>query len=53
MDGVIAAPFLVVVLLIARDRRIMREHRNGRLATALGWLTAALMTVAAVIAIAG
>jgi NRAMP (natural resistance-associated macrophage protein)-like metal ion transporter len=53
VDGVIAAPFLVVVLLIARDPRIMGEHRNGRLATALGWLTTALMTVAAVLAVIG
>jgi Mn2+/Fe2+ NRAMP family transporter len=41
--AVIAAPFLVVVLLIARDRTIMGAHSNGRLATTLGWLTTALM----------
>jgi NRAMP (natural resistance-associated macrophage protein)-like metal ion transporter len=53
VNGVIAAPFLVVVMLIARDRRIMGEHRNGRLATTLGWATTALMTGAAVLALAG
>jgi NRAMP (natural resistance-associated macrophage protein)-like metal ion transporter len=51
IDGVIAAPFLVLVMLVARDRAIMGEHRNGRLATALGWLTTALMAVAAVLAV--
>jgi Mn2+/Fe2+ NRAMP family transporter len=53
VDGVIAAPFLVVVMLIARDRTVMGEHRNGRLATALGWLATALMTGAAAIALVG
>jgi NRAMP (natural resistance-associated macrophage protein)-like metal ion transporter len=53
VDGVIAAPFLVVVMLISRDRKIMGEHRNRRLATTLGWLTTLLMTVAAVIAVVG
>ena len=53
VDGVIAAPFLVVVMLISRDRKLMGEHRNGRLATTLGWLTTLLMTGAAVIALAG
>jgi Mn2+/Fe2+ NRAMP family transporter len=51
VNGVIAAPFLIVVMLIARDRKIMGKHRNGRLATTLGWLTTALMTVAAVLAV--
>jgi NRAMP (natural resistance-associated macrophage protein)-like metal ion transporter len=50
VDGIIAAPFLVVVLLISRDSAIMGEHRNGRVATVLGWLTTALMTAAAVLA---
>ena len=53
VDGVIAAPFLVVVLLIARDPKIMGRHRNGRLSATLGWLTAALMTGAAILAVAG
>jgi NRAMP (natural resistance-associated macrophage protein)-like metal ion transporter len=53
IDGVIAAPFLVVVLLIAGDRAIMGGHRNGRVTSTLGWLTAALMTIAAVLAVVG
>ncbi len=51
VDGVIAAPFLVVVMLISRDRRIMGAHRNGRFASTLGWLTTALMAAAAVLAV--
>jgi NRAMP (natural resistance-associated macrophage protein)-like metal ion transporter len=53
VDGVIAAPFLVLVMLVSRDRRLMGEHRNGRLATTVGWLTTALMTGAAVLALLG
>ena len=36
INGVAAAPFLVVVMLIARDPEVMGEHRNGRLTRSLG-----------------
>lgn len=52
VNGVAAAPFLIVVMLVAGNRRIMGEHRNGRLALILGWATVALMGVAAVAMIA-
>lgn len=48
INGVAAAPFLVLVMLISGDRGLMGVHRNGRLATVLGWATAGLMTLAAV-----
>jgi len=48
INGLAAAPFLVVVLLIANDRSIMGGRVNGRAANTLGWLTAALMGAAAV-----
>jgi len=48
INGIIAAPFLVLVMLISHDRRIMGDHTNGRLALALGWLTTALMAAAAI-----
>jgi Mn2+/Fe2+ NRAMP family transporter len=47
VNGVAAAPFLIVVMLISDDRRLMREHANGRLAQVLGWLTVVLMVAAA------
>ena len=47
VNGLAAAPFLLVVLLISRDREMMGEHSNGRLSATLGWLTFALMAVAA------
>ncbi|GAC1444762.1 MAG: divalent metal cation transporter [Mycobacteriales bacterium] len=48
INGVAAAPFLVLVMLISGDRTIMKTRRNGRLATVLGWVTTALMAAAAV-----
>jgi Mn2+/Fe2+ NRAMP family transporter len=48
INGLAAAPFLVVVMLISNDRNIMGDFRNGRLAHAVGWLTVALMAGAAV-----
>ena len=47
INGIIAAPFLILVMMIAHDRRIMGEHLNGRLALTLGWFTTALMAIAA------
>ena len=48
INGLAAAPFLVVVMLIADDRRIMRDYVNGRPARIVGWTAAALMVLAAV-----
>jgi manganese transport protein len=39
------------LLLLAGDGKYMREHRNGRLAKALGWGFYALIVVAAVAAL--
>jgi manganese transport protein len=39
------------LLIVAGDRRVMREHANGPLARALGWFFLALVTLAAVAAI--
>ena len=47
VNGVAAAPFLVIVMLIAADRAIMGEYVNGSVARILGWATVALMTAAA------
>ncbi|MFE4544179.1 divalent metal cation transporter [Arthrobacter sp. NPDC056727] len=46
INGIAAAPFLVVTMLISGDKKIMGEYRNGILATTLGWFTTALMLVA-------
>jgi Mn2+/Fe2+ NRAMP family transporter len=46
VNGIAAGPFLIVVMLISRDRSIMGTHRNGRLAATIGWATTAIMCVA-------
>ena len=52
INGLAAAPFLVLVMLISSDRAVMGDQANGRLARTLGWSTVALMGVAAVALIA-
>ncbi|PVU84285.1 iron transporter (plasmid) [Cellulomonas sp. WB94] len=49
VNGIAAGPFLVVVMLISRDRQLMGRYRNGRLAATLGWTTTAIMLVAGVV----
>ncbi|HEY8699625.1 MAG TPA: Nramp family divalent metal transporter [Arthrobacter sp.] len=51
INGVAAAPFLIVTMLISRDKEIMGEYRNGKLAATLGWTTTAIMVVAGSIGI--
>jgi Mn2+/Fe2+ NRAMP family transporter len=47
INGIAAAPFLLLVMLISRDRTIMGDYRNGRLATWMGWAAFTLMAAAA------
>ncbi len=46
INGVAAAPFLLLVMLISRDKTLMGEYRNGRLASFIGWGTFVVMAVA-------
>jgi NRAMP (natural resistance-associated macrophage protein)-like metal ion transporter len=46
INGVAAAPFLFLVMLISSDKAIMGEYRNGRLALFIGWATFAIMALA-------
>lgn len=48
INGVIAAPLLAVVMIIAGNRRIMGDYLNGRIAKILGWATVAIMGAASV-----
>jgi NRAMP (natural resistance-associated macrophage protein)-like metal ion transporter len=48
INGVAAAPFLVVVMRVSGNRRIMGDYVNGNAASILGWLTTALMAAAAI-----
>ena len=48
VNGVAAAPFLVLVMLISGSEKVMGKFKNGLLASSLGWTTVALMASAAV-----
>jgi NRAMP (natural resistance-associated macrophage protein)-like metal ion transporter len=48
INGVIAAPLLVVVLIISNSRRLMGRYVNGHVANILGWFTFALMAAASI-----
>ena len=48
INGVLAPPLILVVLLLTRDAHVMREAVNPPLLSALGWITFVVMTVAAV-----
>jgi len=48
INGVAAAPFLVVVMFVSGSDRLMGNYANGKAAKILGWLTAAVMAAAAV-----
>ena len=48
INGVLAPPLILLVLLLTRDAHVMREAVNPPLLNALGWVTFAVMTIAAV-----
>jgi len=48
LNGFLAPPLLIVIMLIANNKKIMGKRVNGRVTNILGWLTAAIMTVAAI-----
>ena len=48
INGVIAAPLLIVVLIVSNSRRLMGEYVNGYAANILGWLTFAIMAAASI-----
>ena len=48
INGVAAAPFLVVVMLVSGSTELMGDYVNHRAAKIIGWVTTAVMGVAAV-----
>lgn len=48
INGVLSPPLLVVVMLISNNRKVMGKRVNGRFANAMGWITTAVMFVAAI-----
>jgi len=48
INGILAPPLIVIVLLLTGDRTVMGDAVNSRSLKVLGWLTLAVMVVAAV-----
>ncbi len=48
INGVIAGPLLVVIILLTSDPKVMKERANGTIVKVIGWITAGVMTAAAV-----
>lgn len=52
LNGVLAPPLILLVLLLTNDPKVMGEHVNGRVLRVLGWLTVAVMGFCAVAVVA-
>jgi Mn2+/Fe2+ NRAMP family transporter len=48
VNGLLAPPLLVLIMLVARDRKVMGQWTNGTWTNVVGWATAALMAGAAI-----
>jgi Mn2+/Fe2+ NRAMP family transporter len=48
LNGVLAPPLIVLVVLLTSNPKIMGSHVNSRPLRYLGWATAVIMIVAAV-----
>ena len=48
LNGLLAPPLMVLVMLVGGNRKIMGEHVNGFWLTLLGWTATAVMTAAAI-----
>ncbi len=48
LNGILAPPLIVLVLLLTSSEKVMGERKNGFALKTLGWLCAGLMTISAV-----
>ncbi|MDQ3919208.1 MAG: Nramp family divalent metal transporter [Acidobacteriota bacterium] len=47
INGLLAPPLLVLIMLVSNNREVMGIHTNSKLTNALGWAAAAIMVAAA------
>jgi Mn2+/Fe2+ NRAMP family transporter len=47
LNGVLAPPLIVIVLLLTHSKKVMGARSNPRWLSVLGWITVAVMTAAA------
>jgi Mn2+/Fe2+ NRAMP family transporter len=48
INGLIAPPLMVMIMLVANNAKIMGKRRNGRVMNVLGWAATAVMFAAAI-----
>jgi len=48
LNGVLAPPLIVIVLLLTNSTKVMGSRRNPKLLSVLGWITVVVMTAATV-----
>ncbi len=48
LNGILAPPLVVLVVLLTSDRKVMGQRTNSRGAQALGWICAGVMSTAAI-----
>src|SRR5438093_13743914 len=46
VNGFVAPPLLIMIMLVANNRKIMGKRRNSRLTNVLGWAAVAIMFLA-------
>ncbi|HUD05681.1 MAG TPA: Nramp family divalent metal transporter [Candidatus Saccharimonadales bacterium] len=51
LNGIVAPIILVLILLIARNKHVMGEWKNGKVSATLGWFLTAMMGIAGLAAI--
>jgi Mn2+/Fe2+ NRAMP family transporter len=52
INGLLAPPLLVLIMLVSNRRDIMGKRTNNRLTNAVGWATTAVMSMAAIVLLA-
>ena len=48
INGLLAPPILVVVMLVANNKSVLGKHVNGPVSNATGWATTVAMSAAAI-----
>jgi NRAMP (natural resistance-associated macrophage protein)-like metal ion transporter len=52
INGLLAPPLLVLIMLIGNQKKIMKQHTNGVVLNILGWATTLAMSLAAIALVA-
>lgn len=51
LNGMVAPVIIVLIILLARNKKVMGQFKNSKIATSLGWVLAVLMSVSGIAAI--